>query len=140
MKLRYVIVFIIIIGTAFLGIRYNDIEKQKLTAIDEGMSKNTNQLMNHPGITYLGIASVKDDKFFKIMLDINREKISFQEFEEVIISYLSSVAAYSSQNDWKKAFKSYNFKFEELAGDSKNPKVIVEKLYDSTELMWKTKW
>lgn len=140
MKLRFLIVFIILISIIFLAIRYNDSEKEKLTAIDDGISKNINQLMNHPGVTYIGVASEKDKKFFKVIIDINREKISFEEFEEVIVSYLSSIAAYASQNDWKQVLKPYTFKIEELAGDSKNPKVIVEKLSDSTELIWKTKW
>jgi hypothetical protein len=83
--------------------------------------------MNHNGITFLGFASERDKKFFKVLLDINREKISFEEFEDVVLSYLSSIAAYASKNDWKQELQPYTFRIEEMADNSKTPITIVEK-------------
>ena len=142
MKLRFVIVFafLILISMFLIFKGYSDREKEKLTAIDDGISKSTNQFMNHQGITYMGLAGQKDKRFFKVLLKIDREKISFEEFKEVIISYISSIATYASENDWKQGLKPYNFRIEEMVTGNKTPIILVEKSSGTTEIVWKTEW
>lgn len=142
MKSRLIIIFaFLIIISMFLIFRgYRDSEKEKLNAIYDGASKCTNQLANQPGIRFMGFAGQQDKRFFKVLIKVDRKKASFEEFKEVVISYISSSATYASINDWKVGLKPYHFRIEEMTTDNKTPAILVEKTTGSTEITWKTQW
>ena len=142
MKTRIAIFFLFLFITGMFAISegYMYSQKEKLDAIYDGVSKCSSQLTNPPGIQFMGFAGQQDKRFFKVLLKIDRRNISFEEFEEEMISYVKSSAAYVSVNDWREGLQPFCFRIEEMTNDSKTPVILAEKITGGTEITWKMKW
>lgn len=139
MKLRSLIVFAILILLISTGCSNNPNKKQKI--INNDITLVTDQLITYNSLVeYRGSAINPDEKYSKVLLIIDKKKITSKEFREMVQAYMSNIETYASKNDWEKEFKEYSFKFEELTNENKEPYVVAEKTPESNEITWNSDW
>ncbi|MCX7748963.1 MAG: hypothetical protein N2645_19060 [Clostridia bacterium] len=141
MKLRFLIpiVVVILFGLILMPIRDENNKSKKLLTISNDISTVTEQVRNYSLPKYMGSALDPEKKISKVLLIIDRKKITNEFFREIIQNYISSIDALASHNDWEKEFKAFHFKIEEMAG-GKEPSIVAERLPGSTVITWNKAW
>lgn len=127
-----VIAIISVVGINIFVIKPHDNNIKTFTKISEGMSKNLNQLRNTPGIITTGLAADPSKKLFKIAIYRDNTKITQEQLNEIIESYLEKTSSFNSDQTWRSLLKPYNIRIEDIA----DGKLIGEKQIDSTEIVW----
>ncbi|MCZ8513384.1 hypothetical protein O9H85_13290 [Paenibacillus filicis] len=125
---------IVAIAIIIAGTGHKEISTKE---INNGFSKNLSQLQAEQGITLTGFASDPQNGLFKIGIGIDSSKMTAVHLKEVVESYLKSVAAMTSEHDWKKLLKPYHVQIEEIGNNSSNGKLLADKPVGGIELIWK---
>lgn len=84
-----------------------------------------------------GFASDRQKNLFKVGIGIDRSVMTNERLKQVIQTFLTNTASYTSEHDPWKMLEPYNLQIEEIDQERNMTSIIAEKLAGSTEIYWK---
>ena len=133
---RHTVIFLGLLGLVLLSSGCAN-DTKNFAEISNGLAKSINYLGKEPGITMTGFASAPDKNLFKVGIGIDRSLMTNERLKQVIQSYLTNVASFTSEHDPQKMLESYNLQIEEIYKEQNSSRLIAEKPSGSTVINWK---